>query len=137
MTGEASWNVQRAVYSALTGASALTALLADGASSVYDDVPENATFPYITLGEGFADAWEEKDNVGQEHDLTIHTWSRYEGFKECKQIMQAIYDALNRVALTVTGQDVMDCRMTFAHFMRDPDGETRHGVQRVLVYTSE
>lgn len=137
MTGDPSWAVQQAIFDALTGAAALTALLGDGAAGVYDDVPENATFPYVTIGETFLSPFDTKTEIGVEHVVVLHIWSRYEGAKECKQIMTAIYDALNRAALSVSGQTVVDSRFTFAQTMRDPDGETRHGIQRFTVWTVE
>ena len=60
MTGDPSWAVQQAIFDALTGAAALAALLGDGAAGVYDDVPENATFPYVTIGETFLSPFDTK-----------------------------------------------------------------------------
>jgi hypothetical protein len=49
MAEVASWALQRSVYQALAGSSALTTLL--GGARIYDDAPQGASFPFITLGQ--------------------------------------------------------------------------------------
>lgn len=134
MTGDPSWALQQAVFSKLTGNASVTALVGQ---RVYDDVPENATFPYIVVGESWASPWDDSTAPGLEHIVMLHHWSRYDGAKELRQMMAAVYDALNRATLTVSGQDVLDVRFTFGQALRDPDGETRHGVQRFSIWTAE
>ena len=62
--------------------------------------------------------------------MTIHVWSRYRGKKEAKQIQGEIYDALTRQELTVEDHDLVTIEFEYSDVVLDPDGQTRHGVQR-------
>ena len=105
-------------------------VLALGAS-VWDDVPENyAGFPYITIGEAAFAEWDTDTSTGCIGTATIHTWSRKNGRKETKQIQGAIYDALHRAELAVTGFDCVSCDFIGSESFLDEDGKTRHGVQQ-------
>ena len=58
------------------------------------------------------------------------TWSRAEGFKQVKGLMDEAADILDRAALTAAGYTLIDCLCDFSEAMSDPDGVTKHGVQR-------
>lgn len=133
---DASWPLQQAVYSALTGASAVTALLAS-ASAVYNHVPQDSAFPYITFGVDTAADWGTKTEQGQAHTLDVHVWSRYRGTKEARQVLAAVYGVLHEQpgALSVSGHTVVEVRYRFSRVVRDPDGLTYHGVAQYQVLT--
>lgn len=126
----AELNLQTAIYDKLTNDSALMALI----TAVYDHVPQNAAseddsaFPYVVIGDDNVDAWDTDTETGFEFVITIHTWSRYRGRKETKQVQGAIYDALNRQSLTVTGFTVLDVLFLESESFLDADGITRHGI---------
>lgn len=121
--------------------SALTAAL-DGSGSppnsptgatvpVYDDVPQNAAFPYVELGDDTqALDWSAVAHEGEEISFTIHTWSRYRGKKEALQIMGAVKAALQNAKLSVTGWHLAGLRLDYSTIFTDADGKTRHGVSR-------
>ena len=44
--------------------------------------------------------------------------------------MSEVYDVLNRLKVVKDGYNVVDCLYQFSEALRDPDGETRHGVMR-------
>ena len=113
--------IQTAVYSRLTSQLSET---------VYDDVPQDPTFPFVVIGDDTGIPFDTDDTTGTESTLTIHVWSRYDGRSEVKGIMSDIYDALNRHSLSVTGANTIDCLYEFGETMLDPDMETRHGVMR-------
>lgn len=138
MTGEAAWSLQQAFYTRLSNFAALTAQLAT-TGSIYDDIPQGVAFPYVVIGESDIIDFSNKSSIGQEHDVMIHTWSRYQGFKEAKDIMQAIYDALHQqeASITVTGQNLILVQNIFVTHVRENDGLTRHGIQRFRVLTEE
>jgi hypothetical protein len=136
---EASWNTQKAVYAALTGAS-----IAGG--RVYDDVPDAATaadapdseFPYVQIGEMDATADDVSTSAGGRDDgdvetITLHVWSRETGQREVKNVMQAIKDLLHDQALVVEGRASALCFVRARRSFMDPDGRTRHGVITVEV----
>ncbi len=110
-------------------------------ATVYDDVPglpegmPNDKFPYIAIGEDFTGPWDTDDTLGSQVSATLHIWSRYEGKKETKEIMQEIYTALHRQAanLSATGYRFVDCLFDFSDIIDENDGNTRHGVCRYII----
>ena len=75
MSGEASWAFQKAVFEALTA----NANLMGAVSGVYDHVPADSAFPYVTIGETTVTDWSSKTFDGQVHSVTLHVWSRGAG----------------------------------------------------------
>lgn len=123
----AAFELQKAIFVALDADAPLAALVSD---EIYDDVPDDhETFPYVTIGEDVLTQWDTDGTTGFEASVTIHTWSRYRGAKEVKEIQQAIYDVLHNSGLTITGYDTILIQQRSQEAMRDPDGKTRHGVQ--------
>lgn len=120
------WPIQVAIYQTLTNDTAIMARV----TGVYDEVPQDATFPYIVIGDDTGVQWDTDDTLGAESTLTIHVWSRKAGRKETKEIMQLIYDALHRQELDITGMHSVVCQWEFSETLLDPDGVTRHGVTR-------
>ena len=129
--------LQDAIYDALTGSSPLMAMI----KGLYDSVPQptdsgaGAEFPYVTYGEASHTDWSTDTESGDDATITIHTWSRYRGRTETKQIQGVVYDALHRVELTVTGFAFVAIDWLGSDSFVDADGLTRHGVQtfRVLI----
>ncbi|MFQ6016774.1 MAG: DUF3168 domain-containing protein [Kiloniellaceae bacterium] len=134
MSADSQWPLQQAVYTALAGDAALLGLIGNPAR-VFDHAPQDSAFPYVVIGEATSGAFDTKTEDGMEQALTIHTWSRYRGLKETKQIMAAVLDALDQQALTVPGHELILLRFTFGATFLDPDGLTRHGVQRFRAVT--
>jgi hypothetical protein len=114
--------LQQAVYDTLSAH--------PGIPTVYDDVPGDAPFPYVVIGEDTHVPFDTDDSLGSESTITLHTWSRYRGKKECKEIMALNYDALTRQALSLDGYDLITIEFEYSEVTLDPDGITRHGVQR-------
>lgn len=109
------------------------------ATGVYDHKPvpddENnldADFPYVVIGEDDATQVDTDDTINADHISVIHTWSRYRGLKEIKQMQQAIKDALHRQPLTVANAVYTDGYLEMEENFVDSDGLTRHGVQRFI-----
>lgn len=117
----AQWELQKSIYSALDAALSVP---------VYDDVPQDAPAPYVTIGDATFVDFSAENRTGFECTQTIHVWSDYEGTKEAKELQGAIYDALNRVELTVIGYTVLGPEFEFSNVLDDPNGVTHHGVQR-------
>ena len=120
------FQLQQAIFSALN----VSAVTSDLSCGVFDDVPQNASYPYIALGEETAVDFSVKDIQGGDLTVNIHVWSQYKGSKETKQIMDKIHDLLHNINLSVTGFKLINLRFEFSDIMRDPDGITRHGVMR-------
>jgi len=134
MAADSSLAFQQAVYAALAASAAVKALVGDPAR-VYDDVPEGAAFPYISIGDGTVADWGTKTTIGAEVTLTLHAWSRHGGRKEAKQILDAVHGALHQQPLAMAGHTPLDVRFEFAEDFLDEDGLTRHAVARYAVKT--
>lgn len=125
--------LQTAIHSRLTGYAALTNLLAtapDGSAAIYDHVPQETDFPYVSIGDTTSIEWDTDTSLGSEDTVTIHVWSRYRGRKETKEIQLELYNALHRHNLTISGATTVTCDWEFAESEVDTDGLTRHGITR-------
>ena len=119
--------LQEAIYTRLSNDSTLTST---HGASVYDEVPEGSSFPYVTIGETTTVDYSTKDSIGSDQTLMLHVWSQYRGAKETKNIMDRLHDLLHDYSLSVTGANLINLRYEFSDLIRDPDGITRHGVIR-------
>jgi|TARA_R110001592_G_scaffold58288_1_gene176724 hypothetical protein len=129
-----SLELQKSIFNRLDGDSTLQNLITD----VYDFVPENTAFPYVKVGEETSLDNGTKTLQGNEHTLVIHTFSRYRGSKEVKEIMSRIYALLHESSLSVTGASLVNLRFEFSDVIKENDGFTSHGLQRfrAVVYDS-
>ena len=119
--------LQTTIYSTLSNDNTLTNTLGAG---VFDEVVENASYPFVALGEETAIDYSTKDLDGGEFTINIHVWSQYKGSKQTKEIMDRIHDLLHDSSLSVSGFNLINLRFEFSDILRDPDGVTRHGVMR-------
>lgn len=122
----AGWELQQAIFARLDS------MLGE---TVFDHVPQNAVFPFVVVGDASITSWGAGDFDGEQHVLSIHVWSRYQGRKEMKQIMGGIVEALNGVSLGLSGHHLVDLRFVFADEFPDPDGVSRHGLVRFRAFT--
>jgi len=129
-----SLELQKSIFNALDGDSNLQSLVTD----VYDFVPESTAFPYVKIGEETSIDNGTKTLQGNEHTLVIHTFSRYRGSKEVKEIMSRIYALLHESSLSVSGASLVNLRFEFSDVIKENDGFTSHGIQRfrAVVYDS-
>lgn len=128
-----SLEIQGAIYQRLIGYAPLTALV----TAIYDDVPEDKVYPYVVIGDDTAVPFDTDTSLGTEATITLHVWSRYPGMSETKRIQGAIYDALARQQVSVSGAVTLDLMPDYQEAMRDPDQETRHGVIRFRLLLSD
>lgn len=118
-------DIQAAIYTKLASLS----------TTVYDDVPQNAAFPYVVIGDDTSIPLDDDCGSGFESTITLHVWSIYKGRKQVKDIMGAIYAALHRQDLTITGGYLITMNFDYQDSFLDPDGVTRHGVIRFRLLT--
>ena len=121
-----SLGLQKTIFDALDGDSTLHSVVTD----VFDFVPENTAFPYVKIGEETSVDNGTKTLQGNEHTLVIHTFSRYRGSKETKEIMSRIYALLHESDLTISGASLVNLRFEFSDVIKENDGLTTHGIQR-------
>lgn len=127
------WDLQTAAYAALAADGALLALL--GGERLYDDVPQNAAFPYVVIDQMQLRDWSTGTERGTEHMLMLHVWSRYDGKRETHEIADAVRAVLDGAALTLGNHRLVNLAHQFSDLKRDPDGETYHGVLRFRAVT--
>ena len=121
-----SLQLQKTVFDTLDGDSNLQSKVSD----VYNFVPQNTAYPYVQVGDDSMADNSTKDLDGNVHSIMIHTWSRYRGDKEAKEIMARIYELLHNSSLSVSGASLVNARFETSDILNDPDGITKHGVQR-------
>ncbi|HVV43178.1 MAG TPA: DUF3168 domain-containing protein [Nitrobacter sp.] len=130
---DASAAVQRAIRTRLVGNAGVIALVP--AASILDTSQRPAPDPSIILGEDqIVDAPEVMLNRSFVRVYsTLHIWKKEVSLAGVKAIANAIRRAIgvNRSArLDLADADYVcsDCTIEQVRFMRDPDGETSHGV---------
>ena len=136
-----SWELQQAIYAKLSANADLQAL----GVTVYDHVPQRSDYPRTVIGEDFPTQADTDDTLDSNHEITLHHWSRdvgqdgypgkvrHSGSRQVKQMEQACYKALHRQPLVVAGAAFTDCQALDSDIFLDPDGLTRHLVQRFIV----
>lgn len=95
---------------------------------VYDAVPKDAVFPYVTLDRQLSN--NETPIQGKRRDrryFYFAVWSKYQGQMEVKRIMAEIEAALDRRKLTLTVGRVVSIEITRSTSDRDADGKTYQG----------
>jgi hypothetical protein len=132
MSIEADLALQRAIYAHLLLDAPLQALVG---ARIYDAVPGDAGFPYVTLGDALVTAFDTDEARGAEHRLTFNAWSRAGGRSEAKAILGALNGALNDAALAPEGQRLINFRFLDAETRREPDGATWRGIIRFRAVT--
>jgi hypothetical protein len=133
MAESASWALQRSLYQALANSTDLVGLL--GGVRIYDDPPQAASFPFITLGQSAVRDWSTGTEDGAEHSLTLHVWSRTGSKQQMLRIVEAIKAALHDRPLAVEDHYLINLRHEFSEARLDPDGDTYHGIVRYRAVT--
>lgn len=133
MPTSASAALRAAVYDALGADAALTALL--GGPKIYDEPPRGAAFPYVTLGEMRIADYSTGDGAGEEHQLTLHAWSRHGGHGEAHRIAGALLQALDDAPFALSDHHLVNFRFAVADVRREADGRTYHALVRFRAVT--
>lgn len=133
MALSASWDLQQSVYNFLVNDATLLGKL--GGQSVYDDVPQRASFPYITFGQSTVRDWSTGTEPGKEHILTLHVWSKAGGKRETHEIIDVLCEKLDDTVLSLTDHHLVNLRCEFSEARRSVDGEKFHGIVRYRAVT--
>jgi hypothetical protein len=125
--------LRAAIHDALVADGALTALL--GGPKIYDEPPQAAAFPYVTLGEARVSDFSTASDAGEEHRLTLHAWSRQGGHRQAHMIAGALLAALDDAPLAPDGCHLVNLRFATADIRRESDGRTYHALVRFRAVT--
>jgi len=133
MPSTAAAALRAAIHDALATDAPLTSLL--GGPNIYDEPPQSAAFPYVTLGEARVSDFSTGTERGEEHRLTLHACSRQGGHKEAHLIAGALLQALDDAPLALADHTLVNLRFTLAHVRREADGRTYHALVRFRAVT--
>lgn len=115
--------LQGAIVARLKADAAVTALIA---GRVYDAVPPNPTFPYVSFGPSDELSDDADCITGFEISMQIDCWSRSVGFPEVRRISDAVRAALVATDLPITANALVYFNHRQTRLFRDPDGLTSH-----------
>lgn len=108
-------------------------------SSILDRNSRPAPDPSIIIGED--QAVDEGDSIKRDRlrvFSTLHVWKKETGLTGVKAIAGAIRTAVQSANLPLDpGFHFADCRVSGERFLRDPDGETAHGVVTIETLVQE
>jgi len=126
------WNVQKAIYAALTGDAPLMALV----EGVYDHVPQSSDFEFVVIGDDESSDFDDDREAGFDTVATVHVWTRlHRGRKVLKDIQAEVHRVLHRNLLSVTAANTVETFIELTDSFLEPDGVTYHGVQRCRIIT--
>ena len=129
----ATFALQTAVYTALTGDAALVAAL--GGTKIYDHVPRRVLPPYVAIASSVAQDWSTGTDAGDDHTLTLQVWSDLAGRAEAERIMGLVAAALHDRPLTLAGVRLVNLRHERSEARRLSEGDRFHGVMRFRAKT--
>ncbi|MFZ4124568.1 MAG: DUF3168 domain-containing protein [Rickettsiales bacterium] len=121
------YHVQQALFTRLNG----DALLMGMIQGIHDTVPQNASFPYLVIGDGNQNDVPASDTVSVRCLLDIEVFSRSKGRKEMLLILDRLYTLLHRNVLTVSGYECVVARCARAETETLIDALTLRGTMRV------
>lgn len=107
--------IQRAIYQRLSGDAELGA-------DVYDEVDEDATYPYVRIGEATASPRNWLTGFGWSTTHTLHVWSAQRAFDEANDIVDRLVQLLDHQALDLADDtwDVTSVTFEFSQTLTDP-----------------
>jgi hypothetical protein len=124
------WALQVAVRAALAADAGVKAQLGDP-PRVYDDVPDDPVFPYLTFGRSESRPFDADASGVAEHVLHLHLWSRYAGRGETKGAVAAVRTALQSLSVVAEGFHCSALRATYTDIFGAGDGRTTQGIIRL------
>jgi hypothetical protein len=128
-----------AIYQKLAPGDVLDSQLAAlGIQAVYDfrNVPENAAFDYITIGDGYEISDDTFDGNGWRNTATIHIFSRETSVEYPNKVLKRLNDLLHRQVLSLPTLHNVFLRYSGARWKDDPDGLTLHIIATYQTYTT-
>lgn len=125
---------QKHIRDLLIGDTAVAGFVTD---RVYDNVPENKLFPYISFGphEVIED---DADGVDcGEHTLQLDVWTNTIGVVEAKKIISAARKALHRNNTEMTVNAIVTLEVSAIRVFPDPTPPITHGVITITANIEE
>ncbi len=118
------YNLQKAIYDKLRS----DAVLMTQITGVYDNVPQETSYPFISFGKNYSKKFDILGKNGFEQKLDIEIWSREGGKKQSASIIESVYSLLNNVNISIVGITVISIEVISYSISLQNDGYTYHGV---------
>ncbi|PSK47976.1 hypothetical protein B0E38_06453 [Streptomyces sp. 111WW2] len=127
--------VQTAVYARLKDDATLTGMI----SGIYDYVPEDVAYPFVVIGEALETPDNRHGGFGRQTVVTLHVWSRYQGYSQALRIGARVTELLDHQPLALPGLNWIATRFEFSQTLTDsePPGDIRHLVLRYRIVTEQ
>lgn len=129
--------LQKAVRQRLISSAGVVALVS--ADNILDRNQRPNPDPSIIMGEG--QSVDDGDSISRSLTrvyMDLHLWKKEPSTQGVKALAGAIRSAINGGRLKFDpGFHCVDCRVSSMRFLRDPDGETSHGVVTVEAKVQE
>ncbi len=132
MTLAASWELQKALHASLVADAGLSALVG---GRVFDRPPQDAAFPFVTLGDTDVEPDGAGGGGGAIHQIMLSAWSRAPGRRETKEIMSAIDQVLQDASLSMTGHVLVNLQLERASVAYVGEAEALRGRLIFRAYT--
>lgn len=129
--------IQKVLFTTLNGDAALTTLL--GGNKVFDRVPDELPFPFITIGDIIIDDRGNHTWEGLSATITINSWYREAnaGRKKVQEIQNRIDQLIHKQDPCIEGWNVVSLRRGPANILIEDDNITIHGVQKFNLLIGE
>ncbi len=119
-----SAELQKLIFERLKAVPAITAFVG---TRVYDNVPPNTEFPYISFGSHDFVPDDADCIFSGEHTFILDVWSRKPGRVEAKQIVDEVRRALRLYEADMGLYGLVQMDIDFGDVIMDGDGLTAHG----------
>ena len=124
-----SEELQEFITAQLRASAELTALVGTG---IYDNVPDNAAYPYVSYGPSDFTPDDADCVAGRVVGFQIDCWSQAQGAKvEAKKICEAIYTAVHNVSGNLTAHALVSMEVVRVRVFPDQNPLVIHGVVQV------
>ena len=124
--GSFALELQKGVRAALVADSNITALVS---TRVYDEPPQNVTYPFVRFGDLQPRSMDTDGTTGAEVTFNVEAYSQTTGRVEATQIAEAVRNALHRSegSVTLSGINVIELRCETYVVDRDREGRGHNG----------
>lgn len=96
---------------------------------IYDEVPQNSKYPYVVLASETMTDWSVKTTAGGEVTITLSLYSQGKGYKELKEMIDAVVQTITAENFSIAGFQVSESILELIEVMRT-DETTRQGILR-------
>jgi len=126
MSNSFALELQKGIRAALVANSGVTALVS---TRVYDEPPQNVTYPFVRFGDIQPRSADTDGSTGAEVTFNVETYSQTTGRVEATQIAEAIRTALHRSegSVTLSGFNLIELRCETYVVDRDREGRGHNG----------